>query len=129
MALAVTGPSNPSAYWLTSMLFIYFFGMAWVDTIVGGLIVKESRRDKEKGAYDMRYYQWITWGFGGIIPPLLGPFMMYQQRDWPIAYCYYVLTGISFMFLVAAPFIPTDANALERQKEGHGFKKYVSLQI
>ena len=77
----------------------------------------------------MRYYQWITWGFGGVIPPLLGPFMMYQQRKWNIAYCFYVMTGISVMFLIAAPFIPTDANAVDRQKEGHGFKKYVSLQI
>jgi hypothetical protein len=52
--------------------------MAWIDVIVGGLIVKESRKDSKKGSEDLRNFEWISWGLGGVIPILIGPLLIYQ---------------------------------------------------
>ena len=59
-----------------------FFGMAWTDTIIGGLIVKESRKDPDRGAEDLRYFEWITWAIGGVIPVLIGPGLLYGMLGY-----------------------------------------------
>lgn len=65
------------AWMLTFWTWLCFFGMAWVDTIVGGLIVKEARVDLKNGAEDLRYFEWISWGIGGVIPVLIGHLLLY----------------------------------------------------
>ena len=62
--------------------------MTWTDIIVGGLIVKEARKDSKYGAEDLRYFEWICWGLGGMIPVIIGPtimglgFMLNVSTNW-----------------------------------------------
>lgn len=129
LTVAFAAADIPAPWFLTLMTWLVFFGMAWIDTIVGGLIVKESRRDKDKGAEDMRYFQWITWSLGGIIPVLIGPFCLFQQHEFACSTLYFVLAGSSALMLIAAFFIPTDVRTIQRKEEQLGFWRYCELQI
>ncbi len=46
--------------------------MVWIDTIVQGKLVNQSRKDSKYGAIDLIYFQWCCTGIGGFIPPLVG---------------------------------------------------------
>ena len=65
--------------------------MTWFDTIVGGLLVRESRVDPKFGSEDLRYFEWMSWGGGGIIPELLGPLLLYGKLDYAINTVFYLL--------------------------------------
>lgn len=69
--------SYPSAWLVCFYTWLVFLGMVWVDTVMGGVLVKESRKDTEKGAEDLLYFEWITWAIGGAIPVILGPGLLY----------------------------------------------------
>jgi hypothetical protein len=129
LTVAFTLPDSPDPWFLTLMNWLIFFGMAWIDTIVGGIIVKESRRDKDKGAEDMRYFQWLSWSIGGIVPVLIGPYCLFEQHKFNISTLYFVLAGSSCLMLVAAFFIPTDVRTIQRKEENLGFWKYCELQM
>jgi hypothetical protein len=51
--------------------------MVWIDTIVQGKLVNQSRKDSKYGAIDLIYFQWCCIGIGGFIPPLVGLALFY----------------------------------------------------
>ena len=67
------------------------FPMTWADTVIGGILVKESRKDPLRGSEDLRYFEWITWSLGGIIPVVLGALILYQAFGLTVCSGSYVI--------------------------------------
>jgi hypothetical protein len=96
----------PSANLITFYTFLVFFGMTWTDTIIGGYIVRESRRDMERGAEDLRYFEWLCWAFGGIVPVLIGPGLVREGFDTVVVKEFWVIAGIGLLMAVVSIFLP-----------------------
>lgn len=95
---------------LCAINFLMYFGMTWVDTVIGGLIVKEAKKDpnNDKGAEDMRYFEWFSWAVGGIIPVMLGPLLLYQLDHTNITKEYYVMALNAALMMLLCVFLPSN---------------------
>lgn len=90
--------------------------MTWVDTIVGGLLVKESRVDAKFGSEDLRYFEWLSWGVGGIIPELLGPLLFIGKLGWSSNIVFYILAVNAGFMIYLAILIPEYDSESQRQR-------------
>ena len=92
-------------------VFMIFFGMTWADTVIGGAVVKESRKDPDRGAEDLRYFEWITWAVGGIIPLLLGPGLLNGIFGLKITAAFLVISLNALLMMFVAWFLPEKNSA------------------
>jgi len=93
------------------------FPMTWADTVIGGILVKESRKDPLRGSEDLRYFEWITWSLGGIIPVILGPLVLYQAFEMSVTSEFYVIVLNAFCLMVAALFLPRSQSMEEEMAD------------
>ena len=106
LTMAFTAKDYPSENVQAAYTFFCFFGMAWTDTVLGGVIVRESRKDPEKGAEDLRIFEWITWGVGTFVPMMLGPGLFYEGLHLRVTTEFFVLTLNALLMASVAFFLP-----------------------
>ena len=72
-SIAVFPIQSPSV--VTALGFFMNLASAFMDVVVDGLMVMQSRRDQENGSQDLQTFSWQLLGVGGIIGGVAGGFI------------------------------------------------------
>jgi drug/metabolite transporter (DMT)-like permease len=59
--------SNSGAEFLMLMCMVNSLGGAFMDVVVDGLMVINSRSDPNAGSEDLQSYSWMMYGIGGVV--------------------------------------------------------------
>ena len=71
-----------SAEYVCFLGTVIFFTGAVMDVVVDGLMVCQSRLNKENGSEELQTYSWALVGLGGVIGGLLGGYLtQYELTD------------------------------------------------
>ena len=80
--------------------------MTWADTVIGGVVVIESRKDPDRGAEDLRYFEWICWSIGGAIPVLLANGISTAVLGFSLTNQFFVVSLNALLMMSVAWFLP-----------------------
>ena len=81
---------------------------AFMDVVVDGLMVMQSRRDQTNGSQNLQTYSWQLLGFGGIIGGLLGG-VITQYYDSHLVF--YIFGSLGFLIMLSGLAMSTEIEA------------------
>jgi len=126
LAIVYGGFDQPGdAVWVMLFATINSIGGAFMDVVVDGLMVVNSRLDPTSGSEDLQSWSWGFYGVGGIVGCILaGYFLSGNDADGnpngnPYA-CYQVMAVVAFLIAISGLFIDKrlEGNQAEMVKMG-----------
>jgi len=97
-----------SAVSVAGLCFVMNLASAFMDVVVDGLMVMQSRKDAANGSQNLQTFSWQMLGIGGIIGGITGGlFTQYLDTH----YCFYIFGLMGFFIMLSAIAMPDSIEA------------------